>query len=66
MDENIGLTEFPRALKAYTKGKTISYASAYQRVLNGELPATKKPNGRWVISRSDLPSIAQILGLETH
>lgn len=65
MNETVGLTELPRALREFTGGSTATYQTLYREIVNGNLPAERSSSGRWLVRRTDLPRIAKTLGFST-
>ena len=59
----ISLHQLPRELKEIVGVGAPGYQSLYRKVVDGHIPATRTPAGRWMIMREDLPSIMQTLGL---
>ncbi len=62
MTTRIPLTALPRALAAFAGQQSPSYRRLYALTLDGRIPAAQE-NGRWFVSKDDLPSIAATLGL---
>lgn len=62
MTNTIPLTSLSRELNAFTGQPSPSYRRLYGLTLDGRLPA-EQVNGRWFVQRSDMPAIAQTLGL---
>jgi len=62
--DRVGLANAPREIMNLT-GRPVpgGYRRVYGMVLAGAIPA-RQENGRWYLSRSDLPQIAASLGLE--
>jgi copper homeostasis protein CutC len=58
------LTELPKALAAEGYG-TPSYRAVYEAARSAIIPATRGNNGRWVFDPTDLPIIADRLGLRS-
>lgn len=62
MAEKLPLTAAPRALiEAGYEAPT--YRTIYNRALDGVIPAKVGDNGRWTFDPSDLPAIADAMGL---
>lgn len=59
----IALTELPKTLAAEGYG-TPPYRSVYEAARSAVIPATRGQNGRWVFDPTDLPTIADRLGLQ--
>ncbi len=54
------LSDVPRALAARGLTPVPTYRMLYMRILDGQLPAEKLPNGRYVV---DIDATAKALGL---
>jgi hypothetical protein len=63
MNDYISLHQLPRELKALVGTGAPGYQSLYRKIVDGRLPATRTPAGRWMIARGDLPAIMTTLGL---
>jgi hypothetical protein len=63
MDEYVSLHQLPRELKTLVGTGSPGYQSLYRKIVDGRLPATRTPAGRWMIARDDLPVIMAALGL---
>ena len=62
--DRIPLALVPRELAYRTDGQPPSYRRVYVAILNYNLPAEQE-NGRWNISRADLPLYAEHFGMTT-
>ena len=56
------LSDLPGALRD-AGFKPARYRRFYELCLDGALPAERGKNGRWVVSRDDLPAIAKAMNL---
>jgi len=60
------LTSLLPALRAhYPNASRLNYLKVWNAALDGRVPASQEPNGRWFYNPTDLPRIADALGL-TH
>lgn len=62
MATRLPLTKLAPALAAEGYGPT-TYRHLYLAALDGRIPATQDDRGRWGADVSDLPAIAQAMGL---
>ena len=60
MTDRISLPHLPAELRRL--GSPAQYRTLYTAALDGRIPAEPGPNGRWTVSRDDLPKIAAALG----
>ena len=60
MTDRILLPHLPAELRRL--GSPAQYRALYTAALDGRIPAEPGPNGRWTVSRDDLPKIAAALG----
>lgn len=61
---NRSLTDLPTILAAEGYG-TPSYRAVYEAARSAVIPAQRGENGRWVFDPTDLPIIADCLGLQS-
>lgn len=62
MHSIVPLTALAQELSALTGRKPPHYMTLYFAVTSGRIPA-ERFGGRWVVDRSDLPAIAEKMGL---
>jgi len=62
--DRIPLALVPRELAYLTDGQPPTYRRVYKAVLDYAVPAEQE-NGRWNISRADLPLFAEHFGMTT-
>ena len=62
----IPLTRVTQELVKIVGNKTAvpNYRQLYLKILDGTIDAYQKPNGRYLIDRSNLPQIIELFGLE--
>ncbi len=56
MDNRIPLPRVSAELRQF--GVLVGYRHIYNAALDARIPAEVGPNGRWTVSRDDLPAIA--------
>lgn len=64
-DQRIPLPLLPHELRRLT-GNAPGYRRIYNLVLDGRIPAELGDNGRWTVSRADLPRVAEVLAGEAR
>jgi hypothetical protein len=62
MSERFPSTDLSRELAALTGNSGPGHRKLWGLIVDGKIPAERE-NGRWFVRRSDLPAVAQILGL---
>ncbi len=62
MAETFPFTELPRELAEFSGQKPPKYRQLYNSALDGDLPVERR-NGRLHVRKTDVPAIAQLLGL---
>lgn len=63
MTTTIKLTDVPRRIRK-DFGKIVPYRKLHGRILDGAVPAERDASGRWEILLTDLPAIAEDLGVD--
>lgn len=63
MTSTIRSSDLVRELTAAFGSCPVTARKAHELVLDGRIPATRGTNGRFDINRSDLPAIAEIVGI---
>jgi hypothetical protein len=62
-EDRCALSDIPAELRR-RYGQTASYSVLWKAAVEGDFPAERVRN-RWFVRRSDLPRVAQVLGIPT-
>jgi hypothetical protein len=59
--DRVQLSELPGEIASLTGGRSPKYRTLYNAAVDARIPAKRGDNGRWTVSRRDVPQIVEIL-----